>query len=104
MAEEYVDKIFKSFRSPTLSKQHWLDGDHGWRSALKQIGEITSRITQIHNVSVARLEWQRNLQARPWMRSYLIVVPLLDQTAVRADYDDEVFRQFMRDLATLAKL
>ncbi len=104
----YIDKVYESFadhfRSPTRTKEKWLDGQHGWREPLRQIGRVAARITTIHNPMDARREWYSQLKANPWMREYLSDVPLLYNTATTAHYDNPTFQQYMKDLATLATL
>jgi len=85
----------------------WLDGDRHWRAALREIGQIAQRFGSDaqSNLSAAKRAWEFSVQvSRPWIRTYLGAVPLLHNTARRADNDSETFVEFMRDLASLASL
>jgi len=104
----YIDRVFKSYKSnfpvSTLTMEQWLDGDRGWRKPLREIGGAAHSILMSPSVETARREWGYQLHVRPWIRGYVIAVPLLDDTAARADHDNKAFMRFMMDLATLADI
>lgn len=107
MAQPYIEQIFDSYKrnfSPTRSMEQWLDGEHGWRTPLRRIGEMAREIGGIEDLRVARQEWSLRLRVYQWISSYIVAVPLLDRAATRADHDEQAFRQFMSDLATLAEI
>jgi len=106
--DEYVDQIFRSFmggrHDSTRTKEKWLDGENGWRTLLRRIGEIARSINAIDDIAVARREWGIRLTVYEWVKDCLDAVPLLNRAAIQAGHTDELFREFMTNLATLATL
>lgn len=107
----YLDRLFESYKSasPTLTEgltmDEWLDGPRSWRKVLCEIGQRAKMISNIADSTVARREWGIFAYANStYRRDYITSIPLLERTASRADYDDEVFQQWMTDLATLADI
>ena len=109
----YLDDILTSYReayprSTPITRARWLDGENGWRQALRRIGELASRMSAAAATTPiprVRREWQRLIrEAYLWMPGYIQAVPILRETEELAKHNDDVFMQFMRDLATLAGL
>lgn len=110
----YLDDIFNSYKQGATSvgvamtRAQWLDGEHGWRIPMRHIGQLAKRIDALAaqtSTAVARPAWQEAITAiYPWMQEYILAAPLLRNTEARAEHSDDAFRQFMRDLATLAVL
>lgn len=105
---EYVDKLFASYKEHwprncprRMTCKQWLGGSPEWRKLLRMLGAYAELVSKHANIRDARTMWRR---IDPEAKGCLVMIPLLDQTAHRARSNDKVFWQFMKDLATLAKL
>jgi hypothetical protein len=107
MAQAYVDRIYNSYAGQNpqdkQSKTEWLNK---WRGALKDLGRIAKESVDagIPDFRAALQDWSYVMSSKLYLREHFALVPLLQNTRNKARHDEATFRQFMRDLATLADL
>ncbi len=112
MAQAYVDKIFASYKQnlPALTKgltrTKWLgETSNGWRQGLRAMGKKAAELEKLGDISEARDEWVRfTRRNRNKVGQHIAAVPVLEHMNRHALLTDEAFREFMKKLATLAKL